>query len=96
MCQGLDPVKIAWSQWTLHNLSELGLLTRKKINRYIAKARPLNPELLILARAHHDSAVEHLSDPGASSVIMGEREMALAMLDMSGTPALSSTLASGS
>ncbi|NIE80730.1 YbaL family putative K(+) efflux transporter [Asaia sp. As-1742] len=46
----------------------------------IAQARSLNPGLRIVARAHFDSAVDHLKELGADHVIMGEREMALAML----------------
>ncbi|WP_336764053.1 YbaL family putative K(+) efflux transporter [Asaia sp. VD9] len=46
----------------------------------IAQAKAINPDLMIIARAHFDSAVEHLKELGADHVIMGEREMALAML----------------
>lgn len=51
----------------------------------IAQARAINPEIVIVARAHFDSAVEHLRELGANHVIMGEREMALAMLAMAVT-----------
>jgi CPA2 family monovalent cation:H+ antiporter-2 len=44
-------------------------------------ARKANPELLIVARAHADAEVKHLTKLGASYVIMGEREIALGMLD---------------
>ncbi len=44
-------------------------------------ARKANPELLIVARAHSDAEVEHLTRHGASFVIMGEREIALGMID---------------
>jgi CPA2 family monovalent cation:H+ antiporter-2 len=44
-------------------------------------ARKANPELLIIARAHSDAEVEHLTKHGASFVIMGEREIALGMID---------------
>ena len=40
-----------------------------------------NPDLPIIARAHSDAEVEHLQKLGANVVIMGEREIALAMLD---------------
>lgn len=39
-------------------------------------ARQLNPDLLIIARAHSDAQVEHLRGLGADAVIMGEREIA--------------------
>ncbi|GBQ91821.1 YbaL family putative K(+) efflux transporter [Asaia krungthepensis] len=46
----------------------------------IAQAKAINPNLMIVARAHFDSAVAHLKELGADHVIMGEREMAMAML----------------
>jgi CPA2 family monovalent cation:H+ antiporter-2 len=47
----------------------------------VQQARRANPSLPIVARAHFDAEVEHLLSLGASKVIMGEREIALAMLD---------------
>ncbi|TWB27798.1 YbaL family putative K(+) efflux transporter [Nitrospirillum bahiense] len=46
----------------------------------VAQARKRNPHLDIIARAHTDAAVDHLRQHGASLVIMGEREIAQAML----------------
>ena len=47
----------------------------------VQQARRANPKLPIVARAHFDAEVDHLLAHGASKVIMGEREIALAMLD---------------
>ncbi|HWU55948.1 MAG TPA: YbaL family putative K(+) efflux transporter [Rhizomicrobium sp.] len=47
----------------------------------VQQARRANPALPIVARAHFDAEVDHLLSLGASQVIMGEREIALAMLD---------------
>jgi CPA2 family monovalent cation:H+ antiporter-2 len=47
----------------------------------VQQARRANPQLPIVARAHFDAEVDHLLSLGASRVIMGEREIALAMLD---------------
>jgi len=47
----------------------------------VQQARRANPGLPIVARAHFDAEVEHLLSLGASKVVMGEREIALAMLD---------------
>jgi CPA2 family monovalent cation:H+ antiporter-2 len=47
----------------------------------VETARKANPELLIVARAHSDAEVAHLIKHGASFVIMGEREIALGMID---------------
>lgn len=47
----------------------------------IEQARRINPGLFIVARAHSDEEIEHLTRHGASMVIMGEREIALGMLE---------------
>jgi CPA2 family monovalent cation:H+ antiporter-2 len=47
----------------------------------VQQARRANPNLPIVARAHFDAEVQHLLSLGASQVVMGEREIALAMLD---------------
>jgi len=47
----------------------------------VQKAKALNPALTIVARAHSDDEAEHLRRLGASTIIMGERELALAMVD---------------
>jgi CPA2 family monovalent cation:H+ antiporter-2 len=47
----------------------------------VEQARKANPALEIVARAHFDAEVDHLLKLGASEVIMGEREIAHAMLD---------------
>ena len=47
----------------------------------VQQARRANPSLPIVVRAHFDAEVEHLLAMGASKVVMGEREIALAMLD---------------
>jgi CPA2 family monovalent cation:H+ antiporter-2 len=50
----------------------------------VQQARRANPDLPIVARAHFDAEVQHLLQMGASRVVMGEREIALAMLDFAG------------
>jgi CPA2 family monovalent cation:H+ antiporter-2 len=45
-----------------------------------AQARAANSRLQIIARAHSDAEVEHLQRYGADATVMGERELALAML----------------
>jgi monovalent cation:H+ antiporter-2, CPA2 family len=46
----------------------------------VAQARELNPVLPIIARSHSDEETEHLKKHGATKVIMGEHEIAIAML----------------
>jgi len=43
--------------------------------------RTVNPSILIVARAHSDTEVEELKQYGADTVIMGEREIAMGMVD---------------
>ena len=47
------------------------------------RARALSPELEIIARAHSDAEVEFLSRLGANHVVMGERETATRMTQLS-------------
>ena len=47
----------------------------------VQQARTLNPRLEIIARAHSDAEVEYLMSVGANFTILGEHEIALAMLD---------------
>ena len=49
--------------------------------RAIELARAQNPALDIVARAHADAEVEHLRGLGANLVVMGEREIARAMIE---------------
>jgi CPA2 family monovalent cation:H+ antiporter-2 len=46
----------------------------------VAQARALNPGLPIIARSHSDEETVHLKAHGATTVIMGEEEIGLAML----------------
>lgn len=46
------------------------------------RARQMNPELMILARAHSDDEVRHLERLGVNHVVMGEREIAGRLLEL--------------
>ena len=46
----------------------------------VESAKKMNSRLLVIARAHSDAEVEHLTNLGADTVIMGEREVANGML----------------
>jgi CPA2 family monovalent cation:H+ antiporter-2 len=48
----------------------------------VEKARTLKPGLRIIARAHSDDEVAHLTKLGAGEVVMGERELAAKMLSL--------------
>jgi CPA2 family monovalent cation:H+ antiporter-2 len=47
----------------------------------VQQARAISAELPIIARAHSEAEIEHLLKHGASLVIMGEHEIAKAMID---------------
>jgi CPA2 family monovalent cation:H+ antiporter-2 len=48
----------------------------------VQQAHAINPDLPIIARAHSEEEIEHLKRHGATLVVMGEHEIAKAMLDM--------------
>ena len=50
----------------------------------VQQARTLNPDLPIIARAHSETEIDHLLAHGASLVVMGEHEIAKAMLETVG------------
>ena len=47
----------------------------------IETARIANPSLQIIARAHNDAEVKHLTEYGANLIIVGEREIARGMIE---------------
>ncbi|RXF72764.1 cation:proton antiporter [Hansschlegelia zhihuaiae] len=47
----------------------------------VEQAKALNPTIVVVARAHSDAEIEHLTKLGADEVIMGEREIALGMVE---------------
>jgi CPA2 family monovalent cation:H+ antiporter-2 len=49
-------------------------------SQVVEQARALNPDLPIIARAHSDAEKEHLFKYGASRVVLGEQEIARAMV----------------
>ncbi|WP_431321386.1 YbaL family putative K(+) efflux transporter [Rhizobium sp. YTU87027] len=49
--------------------------------RVAEQGRAVTPSILIVARAHSDAEVEALKEYGADTVIMGEREIAMGMVD---------------
>jgi CPA2 family monovalent cation:H+ antiporter-2 len=57
----------------------------------VQQARRANPGLPIIARAHFDAEVEHLKNMGATQVVMGEREIATAMLSLAALDLAGST-----
>ena len=55
----------------------------------VQQAHAINPKLPIIARAHSEEEIDYLRRHGAKLVVMGEHEIAKAMLDnVAGTAAL--------
>jgi len=50
----------------------------------VVQARAINPTLPIIARAHSEDEIEHLKKHGANLVVMGEHEIAKAMIETVG------------
>jgi monovalent cation:H+ antiporter-2, CPA2 family len=48
----------------------------------VLRARAANPSISIIARAHSDAEVEHLTGLGTDTVIMGEREIACGIVEV--------------
>lgn len=48
----------------------------------VQQARAVNPKIHMIARAHSDAEVEHLTTLGADVAVMGEREMARGMIEV--------------
>jgi CPA2 family monovalent cation:H+ antiporter-2 len=61
----------------------------------VAQARQANPALPIAARAHSEDEIEHLKKHGATVVVMGEHEIAKAMLAFIAETSAVSTVATG-
>ena len=47
----------------------------------VETARAANPGISIIARAHSDAEVDHLTSLGAGTVILGEREIARGIIE---------------
>jgi CPA2 family monovalent cation:H+ antiporter-2 len=60
----------------------------------VAKARAISTTVPIIARAHSEEEIAHLKHHGANSVIMGEHEIAKAMIAQIGFAAQAPSLAS--
>ncbi|MBD0417494.1 cation:proton antiporter domain-containing protein [Oryzicola mucosus] len=59
----------------------------------VTRARAASPDIRVIARAHSDAEVEHLTGLGADLVIMGEREIARGMVEqVLGSPATVATV----
>ena len=59
----------------------------------VTRARAANSAIRVIARAHSDAEVEHLTSLGADLVIMGEREIARGMVEqVLGSPATDATV----
>ena len=72
------PGGIRLAQWDVRHRQET--IAGEKTRSHIERARAMQPELTIIARAHSDADVDHLVAAGADVVIMGEHEVARGMI----------------
>lgn len=82
-----DPALLASANLTQARLLLVAIPNAFEAGRIVQQARAANPTIEIIARAHFDTEVTHLSKLGADTVVMGEREIARTMLEhtMDGT-----------
>ena len=76
-----DPELLKAANLTVARLLLVAIPDAFEAGQIVQQARAANPTMDIVARAHFDTAVEHLSQHGATTVVMGEREIARAMLE---------------
>jgi len=77
---GVDPEVLAACNLPVARFLLVAVPDAFEGGQIVQQARTLNPGLPIVARAHSDEEVEHLKKHGATYVVMGEYEIAKAML----------------
>jgi CPA2 family monovalent cation:H+ antiporter-2 len=75
-----EPALLAAANVSAARLLFVAIPIAFEAGQIIEQARRANPALKIVARAHFDAEVAHLTGFGADSVVMGEREIAAAMV----------------
>jgi CPA2 family monovalent cation:H+ antiporter-2 len=89
---GADPALIYAANVAGARLIFVAIPNAFEAGQIVEQARRANAGLKIIARAHFDAEVEHLRSLGADSIIMGEREIADAMVaDAFGQPPAKAT-----
>jgi CPA2 family monovalent cation:H+ antiporter-2 len=76
MTRVLEASNLAGARWLF-----VAIPDAFEAGQIVNQAREMNAMLPIIARAHSDAEVDHLAAHGASHTIMGEREIALGMLE---------------
>ncbi len=85
---GADDPVLAASNLAAARILFVAIPEAFEAGQIVQQARKARSDLEIVARAHFDAEVEHLRQLGASAVIMGEREIAAAMLGYARTKAV--------
>jgi CPA2 family monovalent cation:H+ antiporter-2 len=76
---GADPDMIAAANLSAARCLLVAIPDAFEGGQVVQQARAINPGLRIIARAHSDAEILHLMKHGASLVVMGEHEIAVAM-----------------
>jgi CPA2 family monovalent cation:H+ antiporter-2 len=82
---GADPRVLRAANLAAAKLLFVAIPDAFEAGQIVEQARAINPRIEIVARAHFDAEVEHLLQHGANTVVMGEREIARAMLEVAQT-----------
>ncbi|MGE0061611.1 MAG: YbaL family putative K(+) efflux transporter [Xanthobacteraceae bacterium] len=75
-----DPAVLAATNITAARCVLVAIPDAFEGGQVVQQARALSPALRIVARAHSEAEIEHLMKHGATAVVMGEHEIAKAML----------------
>ncbi|AUH01668.1 YbaL family putative K(+) efflux transporter [Pectobacteriaceae bacterium CE70] len=73
----MDIARLDCARWLL-----LTIPNGYEAGEIVAAARSKREDLIIIARAHYDDEVNYITEHGANQVIMGEREIADAMITL--------------
>jgi CPA2 family monovalent cation:H+ antiporter-2 len=76
-----DPAVLAAANVAAARLVIVAIPEAFEAGQIVQQARTVNAEVAIIARAHFDPEVTHLTKLGAGVVVMGEREIARTILE---------------
>jgi CPA2 family monovalent cation:H+ antiporter-2 len=77
LARAIDAANLKEARWLF-----VAIADAFEAGQIVEQARAISPDLPIIARAHSDDELEHLLAHGATQAIMGEREIALGMLEI--------------
>ena len=76
-----DPAVLEAANLPAARLVVIAIPDAFEAGQIVAQARAARPDITVIARAHFDPEVTHLTRLGAGVVVMGEEEIARSMLE---------------